>query len=95
MNRFVLLHTGNIDPVQEHFTHSWLPRHPIFQKTFPHFKNYNDAEQLQAFPSWYKRYLSLTVKEEVYDINVYVTQVLFLPDGSVREHSSTLVYHIP
>jgi hypothetical protein len=95
MNRFVLLHTGHIDPVQEHFTHSWLPRHPTFRKTFPHFRNYNDAEKLQAFPSWYKRYLSLTVKEEVYDINVFVTQVSFLPDGSVKEHSSTLVYHIP
>jgi hypothetical protein len=95
MNRFIFLQTGHTDPVQDHFTKSWLPRHRAFVKAFPHFRNYNSPEQLQAFPQWYKRYLAHVVNEEVRDINIYLTTVSFLPDGSVQEHRSTLVYHIP
>ena len=93
MNLFVALQVKKQnDPVKEYYRNNWLPRHPNFTTLFKEFKNYNDDDGLNNFPSWYKKYLEQKVGENVNKIDVYETQVKFLKDGSVKELSSNIIY---
>lgn len=80
------------DPIKEYYINNWLPRHLNFSTIFKEFKNYNDDEEFNKFPFWYKKYLEQKVGEHVNKIDVYETQVEFLRDGSVKELSSNIVY---
>ena len=80
------------DPTKEYYKNNWLTRHPNFSTVFNNFKNYNDEEQFNKFPLWYKKYLEQKVGENINKIDVYEIQVEFLKDGSVKELSSNIIY---
>jgi hypothetical protein len=82
------------DYAKEHFINSWLPQHPNFHKVFRKFRNYNDENELNRFPAWFKKILEQEVGKKVDKIEIYKTSVAFLADGSLKEISSIPVYTI-
>ncbi len=95
LNAFISLKVDkSYDYVQHHYESNWLPAHPLFKKTFPNFKPYNDAAELAKFPIWYKLRLEQLTGESIYSINVFKTTVIFLPSGKIKKQSSTLIYSL-
>jgi hypothetical protein len=82
------------DYAKEHFINNWLPRHPNFHKVFPEFRNYNDENELNQFPVWFKRILEKEVGTKINRIEIYKTSVAFLENGSLKEINSIPIYTI-
>ena len=82
------------DYAKEHFINNWLPRHPNFHKVFPEFRNYNDENELNRFPRWFKKILEQKIGKEIAEIEIFRTTVVFLNDGSLKEISSIPIYTI-
>jgi hypothetical protein len=85
---------GQEDYAKEHFINDWLPRHPGFRKAFAEFRNYNDERELDQFPHWFKKILEQEVGEDIDEIKIFKTTVVFLENGSLKEISSTPIYTI-
>jgi hypothetical protein len=86
---------NNRDPLRNYFEADWLPRHPFYGRFFNTSLIFNDTAEINAFPAWYKRYLSQHIGEPVDSIKIFERKIEYQDDGSVREVSSELIYTIP
>ena len=75
-----------IDPWQNYLENYWSAKHPAFR--FLVHRLYNRPEQFEAFPAWYKKYLSQINKKEIKNIYVLKKKIRFESDGNVTEISS-------
>jgi hypothetical protein len=95
LNLFIALKADKVkDPIKDYYINNWLPRHKIFQKCFPTFKNYNDQEELEQYPAWFKSYLQQCVGEHIDSVRIYRKEIAFNAHKEVTEISSELIYTI-
>jgi hypothetical protein len=67
----------------------WAVKHPAFKWVVPYLAN--SSEKFAAFPSWYKRYLSHILDQEINQVDVIKKMVRFAEDGTLSEISSDTV----
>jgi len=71
----------------------WVKKHPAFAPMLPSL--YNNKKDLEAFPAWYKRWLSGLVGQPLKNICVLDKKLFFEKDGSLTEMSSDTALFIP
>ena len=81
---------GN-DPLK-FYIDNWNMNHPLFKKILWGLKFYPGQEELNKYPSWFRKYLEQYIKEPVYKIDVYEVKVAYEDDGKLKKLSSTLIY---
>ncbi len=79
---------NNSEETGEHLK-EWAAKHPAFKWIVP--SQLNSIEKFNAFPNWYKRFLSSIVREEIRTVNLLQKQVRFKDDGSLEELSSDTI----
>jgi hypothetical protein len=84
---------GGKDPFGEYLKNDWGVRHPRFRSMIPYL--YDSSAQFNAFPAWFKRYLSPQLDGPVGHIYVLKKTVGFDANGWVREISSDTTLVIP
>ncbi len=84
---------NNTDPYKNYFANDWSRRHAYIKKLLPDVNLYNDTTEINAFPSWYKRYLEQYIQQSVWRIDVYEKKVEFI-NGGLNEISSSLIYKL-
>ena len=82
---------NNEDPLKKYYTEIWKPKHPFINKFLPTLKIFNESEEIDSFPNWYRRYLSQHTKEKIYKIDVFEKVVTFDEQGNVKQVSSSLI----
>jgi len=82
---------NNQDPIKIYYTQIWKPKHPLINKILPTLKIFNESEEIDSFPNWYRRYLSQYTKEKIYRIDVFEKSVIFDEQGNVKQVSSSLI----
>ncbi|HTQ63292.1 MAG TPA: hypothetical protein VMI12_00765 [Puia sp.] len=77
---------NGMDPWQNYLENYWAVKHQAF-KSIVHGL-YNHASQFEAFPQWYRKYLSQIEKKDIKNIYVLNKKIRFENDGTVNEISS-------
>ena len=69
---------------------SWVTRHPNLRWLTPSLPN--SSAHFDAFPGWYKNYMSVITGEEIKSVALVKNTAIFLPDYSIQvQISDTLV----
>ena len=84
---------NNTDPYKKYFANDWSKRHARMKELLGNVNLYNDSTEINAFPSWYKRYLEQYIQQPVESIDVYEKKVEFI-NGGLHEISSSLIYKL-
>lgn len=84
---------GREDYTREVLEGHWAKKYPFFAG-YTH-RLYPGATAFDAFPIWYKRYLSLQTGVSARAIHVLEKNVKYTPEGRLEEISSDTVLHIP
>lgn len=84
---------NNTDPYKNYFANDWSKRHVRMKELLGSVNLYNDTTEINAFPSWYKRYLEQYIHQAVWSIDVYEKKVEFI-NGGINEISSSLIYKL-
>ena len=84
---------GSADPFGVYLKNDWGPRHPRFRSLIPYL--YDSSAQYDAFPAWYKRYLSEQVDGPVGRIYVLEKVIGFDANGWATALSSDTAFVIP
>jgi hypothetical protein len=72
---------GMQDPARNYLENYWAVKHPGFKSMVKHL--YNTASDYEAFPAWYKRYLSVITNDSIKNICVLQKKLKFGQDGQV------------
>jgi hypothetical protein len=80
------LEKGGKDPFGEYLKNDWGLRHPRFLALIPYL--YDSSAQFDAFPGWFKRWLSPQLDGPVGTIYILKKTVSFDANGWVKEISS-------
>jgi hypothetical protein len=84
---------GGQDPARDYLENHWAQKHPAFKNLLTHL--YNSGEQYDAFPAWYKSYLSAVQNEPVQDIRVLKRRLRFDEAGQIAGISTDTLLMIP
>jgi hypothetical protein len=77
---------------KDYLENSWGRKHPGFRSILPFL--YNNAAQFDAFPSWYKHYLSTQISGPVGSIYILSKKVRYTETGSVESFQRDTVMAI-
>lgn len=77
---------------RDYLENSWGPKHSRFRSILPCL--YNNTAQFEAFPSWYKHYLSTQTGGPVRSIYILLKKVRYTETGSVEQFQSDTVMAI-
>jgi hypothetical protein len=89
------VYVDKTDPyyLRDYLRDRWAVKHPRFAGVIPGL--YTDSAGFEAFPAWFKRYLSEQIDEPVGPIYILRKKVRFLPGGEIREVASDTTMKIP
>jgi hypothetical protein len=74
---------------RDYLENSWGPKHARFKPILPYL--YNQPAQFDAFPAWYKDYLSRQVSDTIRSIYILLKKVRYTATGSVEHFQSDTV----
>jgi hypothetical protein len=77
---------GMQDPARNYLENYWAAKHPAFKSMVHHL--YNTPLDYDAFPAWFKRYLSAVTGDSIKNIYVLQRKLKFEHDGRVSCLSS-------
>jgi hypothetical protein len=83
---------GGLDPLQIYLGGLWVKKHPLFKSLVPRLTN--SQSDYDAFPQWYKFYLSSIEKRPVKNVYVLKKRLNFIENGNITEISADSVLSI-
>ncbi len=84
---------GGIDPLQIYLEHFWVKKHPFFKSIVTRL--YNTQSDYNAFPAWYKKYLSSIEKRSIQSVYILKKRLNFGENGNITEISTDTAIRIP
>jgi hypothetical protein len=81
------------DPAREYLMQHWAVKHPAFRSLANRL--YNTPADYDAFPAWYKGYLSEVKGMAVYNVTIMKKKLGFNEDGGVKCLSTDTLLLIP
>ena len=77
---------GGIDPLQIYLEHFWIKKHPFYKYLITRL--YNTRSDYNAFPAWYKNYLSSIEKRPIENVYILKKTLNFQENGNITEIST-------